>query len=563
MRYFVLLACAAVARGLDNGAARTPPMGWSTWNKLRCKFNATVLLDVAAAMNSSGMVIAGYTSLNIDDCWPTKARDAATGDIVPDPAKFPGGMASFSASLARRGLGLGIYTAHGAKTCQGFPGSLGHEAQDAASYASWGVSFVKNDWCWHNQPNQSAHLAAFAAMRDALNATGTRMVHSVHWNYGDTTGPGGCAHGADCPLPDVANMWRIGGDINAGWGSVLKLIDTETGHAAAAGPGRWNDADMLEVGNGMSADQDRAHFSMWCALASPLIAGNDPRTMSEATRATLTNAFAIAVNQDGLGRQAVLVPPSTMTTPPLLPPRRGDAAPRYATAFVAACSGGKEQNWRLDAGAFLRREAPGGTCLDLYDCDTAEGARVGVWACTNRTNACHRDNDHWSFGGDGSTVRNSVRGACLTVASSGQVVASTCVPGDAAQAWKLAAAGGTFAPLVHAQSGRCLTAPPTPSPPPTPTPPPPPTPPPAAPTQVWAKPLASGAVAIVLLNRGKAPANITADFAAIEAATGLPLRVYDVLDIWANETSLGVMASQVTAHVAGTSAAFYKLVPKE
>ena len=119
------------------------------------------------------------------------------------------------------------------------------------------------------------------------------------------------------------------------------------------------------------------------------------------------------------------------------------------------------------------------------------------------------------------------------------------------------------APLVHAQSGRCLTAPPTPSPPPTPTPPPPPTPPPAAPTQVWAKPLASGAVAIVLLNRGKAPANITADFAAIEAATGLPLRVCDVLDIWANETSLGVMASQVTAHVAGTSAAFYKLVPKE
>lgn len=262
-------------------------------------------------MASSGMVAAGYKSLNIDDCWPTRLRDVK-GAIVPDPNKFPQGMRPFSDALSAKGVALGIYTAHGAKTCQGFPGSLGHEKSDADAYASWIVVYVKNDWCWHKQPDASKHMDAFAAMRDALNATGKHIVHSIHWNYGDTPAPG-CDRGVDCPLPKVSNMWRIGGDIRPSFDSVLRLVDTDKDHAAAAGPGSWNDADMLEVGNGMTADQDRAHFTMWCILASPLIAGNDVRTMSNVTRGILTNPHAIAVNQDPLGKQGVAVDDGNVT----------------------------------------------------------------------------------------------------------------------------------------------------------------------------------------------------------------------------------------------------------
>ena len=179
MKTLILAATLHAAHALNNGVARTPPMGWSTWNTLRCNFNASVLLNVGHAMKAAGMVDAGYASLNIDDCWPLKAR-AKDGTIVPDPARFPNGMRAFSVQLMQEtGLALGIYTAHGTKTCEGFPGSLGHEEQDARSYASWNVVYVKNDWCWHGEENQTKHLNAFTAMRDALNKTGVRMVHSI------------------------------------------------------------------------------------------------------------------------------------------------------------------------------------------------------------------------------------------------------------------------------------------------------------------------------------------------------------------------------------------------
>jgi len=256
-------------------------------------------------MVTSGMLAAGYKSLNIDDCWPLKAR-AANGDIVPDPQKFPQGMKAFSNGLGKIGVGLGIYTAHGNKTCQAYPGSLGHEAQDVQLYEEWNVVFVKNDWCWRGYDNVTAHLNAFNAMRDALNATGKPIVHSIHWNYKDVHGPG-CTEGEDCPLPGTANMWRVGGDIGPQWDSVLRLVDTSQENAAAAGPGAWNDMDMLEVGNGMTDEQDRAHFTMWCILASPLVAGNDVTNMTAATAATLTNKHAIAVNQDPLGVQGTVL----------------------------------------------------------------------------------------------------------------------------------------------------------------------------------------------------------------------------------------------------------------
>jgi alpha-galactosidase len=246
MRSAAFLTLVGACAALDNGAALTPPIGWSTWNHLKCKFDADVLLQTAQQMVDSGMVAAGYRTLNIDDCWPLKTRDA-DGNIVPDPTKFPDGFGAFADKLRAIGVGLGIYTSHGNLTCQSYPGSYGHEERDAAQYAKWGVEFVKDDWC-SNRPGKPAvpDLEAFDAMRDALNRTGKPITYSIHWNYKNTKGPT-CEQGVSCPLPATANMWRIGGDIGPKWSSVLGLIDIDTPLAANAGPGRWNDADMMEA----------------------------------------------------------------------------------------------------------------------------------------------------------------------------------------------------------------------------------------------------------------------------------------------------------------------------
>ena len=227
---------------LENGAALTPPMGFSTWNHFRGNFNQASLQAVATAMVNTGMVDAGYVNFNLDDTWPRHER-LSNGTLLADPDKFPNGMMYFSRWLQARNLSLGIYTAHSNLTCQKYPGSLGFETIDAQQYAEWGVSFVKNDWCaWHPGLPGTDDYKAFEALRDALNATGRPITYSVHWNYGIKPSPSG-----QIPLPQLANMWRVGDDIRPEWDSILRLIDTTGPLWKSAQPGAWNDCDMLEV----------------------------------------------------------------------------------------------------------------------------------------------------------------------------------------------------------------------------------------------------------------------------------------------------------------------------
>lgn len=292
-----LLALLPPTHALDNGVT-LPPLGWSTWNALRDNFNESVLRDVADAMVSSGMVAAGYTHLNIDDGWPLRDR-APDGSLVPNPALFPSGMPALAAYLAARGLSLGIYGAHCATTCQGFPGSLGHEAQDAALFASWPVTLYKNDNCAARKGFPACDdAAAFTAMRDALNKTGKTIAYQVHW--GNSIYP-------QRTIGAVANSWRVAVDMQPTWESVLRLVDDAAPLNALSRPGAFLDLDMLEVGNGMSDTQDRSHFALWCMFASPLVAGNDPRSMRAAARATLLTRALIAVDQDALVVAARLV----------------------------------------------------------------------------------------------------------------------------------------------------------------------------------------------------------------------------------------------------------------
>ncbi|MFO1476491.1 MAG: glycoside hydrolase family 27 protein [Verrucomicrobiota bacterium] len=280
--------------------ALTPPMGWNSWNKFACDVNEELIRQTADAMVSSGMKDAGYQYINIDDCWHGE-RDAQ-GFIHPDPQRFPSGMKALADYVHSKGLKIGIYSDAGWKTCGGRPGGRGHEFQDALTYADWGIDYLKYDWCNAEALNAEG---AYLTMRNALYAAGRPIVFSI------------CEWGDNKPwnwAPRIGHLWRTTGDIfccfdcvksNGTWNAwgITHILDMQDGLRIFAGPGHWNDPDMLEVGNGMSPSEDRAHFSMWCMLAAPLIAGNDLRKMSPAVHDTLCNKDAIAVDQDALGIQ--------------------------------------------------------------------------------------------------------------------------------------------------------------------------------------------------------------------------------------------------------------------
>jgi alpha-galactosidase len=294
---FLLLPTLVKAQIDRNALAPTPPMGWNSWNKFQCHVTEDLVKSVADSIASSGMKDAGYQYVVIDDCWQV-SRDS-NGTIVADPKLFPSGIKAMADYVHSKGLKFGIYSDAGSKTCGGRPASQGYEFQDAQTYASWGVDYLKYDWC--NTGTRNAE-EAYSTMNRALLATARPIVFSI------------CEWGSFKPwlwANGIGNLWRTTGDIHDCWdckteyetGFVL-LLDRNVGLESFAGPGHWNDPDMLEVGNGgMTTSEYRAHFSFWAILAAPLIAGNDVRTMSEDTKNILLNKEVIAVDQDSLGQQ--------------------------------------------------------------------------------------------------------------------------------------------------------------------------------------------------------------------------------------------------------------------
>ena len=289
-----------VVNKAPNGLAQTPPMGWNSWNKFACDVNETIVRATADAMVRSGMRDAGYQYVVIDDCWHGP-RDA-DGFITADPRRFPSGMKALGDYIHSRGLKFGIYSDAGRLTCGGRPGSQGHEYQDALTYARWGVDYLKYDWCSTGDRNAQE---GYAVMADALRSSGRAIVFSL------------CEWGTSKPwlwAKNIGNLWRTTGDI---WDSfakkdpakdwahpVLDIVDINEPLWPYAGPGHWNDPDMLEVGNGgMTAAEYRSHFSLWAMMAAPLMAGNDIANMDETTRSILLNREVIAVDQDPLGAQ--------------------------------------------------------------------------------------------------------------------------------------------------------------------------------------------------------------------------------------------------------------------
>jgi alpha-galactosidase len=477
-----VLAAAPSAAALGNSLATTPQMGFNDWNAYGCNVSEALIKSTADAMHSNGMQAAGYQYVNIDDCWLTKSRDAG-GNLVPDPVKFPDGISGTAAYVHSLGLKLGIYEDAGTSTCAGYPGSLGHETQDADSFAAWGVDYLKYDNC--NNSGLSAQ-PRYTAMRDALAATGRPILFSL-CNWGDespwTWGSG------------VGNSWRTTGDINAGYSSMLSIFHANVGLGAWAGSGHWNDPDMLEVGNGMSSTEDRTEFSLWSMMAAPLVSGTNIAAASADTLATLTNSRVIAVDQDALGQQAHLVDAAGGLDVLARPLANGDVAVALfneggstATVTTTAAAVGKSGAgsyaltdlwsgatssttgtisasvpahgtvvYRVSGGSATALDGGvlngvgSGKCLDVPGASTTRGAQLEIWTCNGGGNQVFtRTASNQITVYDGSTK------LCLD-AFNNQTTAGTKVEtwtcnGQTNQQWVFHADGT----ITGVQSGLCL-----------------------------------------------------------------------------------------------------------
>jgi alpha-galactosidase len=486
------------AQALNNGVARTPPMGWNTWNTFGCNINETLIRQMADALVSTGMRDRGYQYVVVDDCWFNPNRDAQ-GNLQGDPGRFPSGMKSLGDYLHARGLKFGIYQVPVDQTCAqyfnsypGSTGSLGHEVQDARQFAAWGVDYLKYDWC---SPNGTIdeQVATFAKMRDALAATGRPIVYSINPNS---------IHAKTGPLrnwSDVANLWRTTEDITNAWDTgqtngypmgIQNIVNVNVPLASYAAPGGFNDPDMMEVGRGVLTDtEQRSHFALWAVMAAPLIAGNDIRSSSAATLAILNNADLIAVNQDSLGLQASQV--SFDGTRRVLAKRlangdvavalfnQGGGATTISTTAAAVGKTGSSFTLRdlwtgatsttsgtISAtvpghGTAVYRISGGGTtdpptsfrlrgeassrCLDVNLASSANGSQMIIWDCHTGANQRLTQN--------GQTLQ--VLGKCLEVpanATAGTRAQIWDCNGGANQRWTLNSNGT----VSNGQNGLCL-----------------------------------------------------------------------------------------------------------
>jgi alpha-galactosidase len=484
---------ASPALALGNGLALTPPMGWNDWNAYGCNVSEQLVEQTALAMHNDGMQAAGYRYVNIDDCWMSSSRDGS-GNLVANPAKFPDGIAAVAGYVHSLGLKLGIYEDAGTATCAGFPGSYGHEQQDANLFASWGVDYLKYDWCnipfgsFPGQSHQQVAQTLYTRVRDALAASGRPIVFSMCNGWDSSVQPWTWA-------APVSNLWRTTSDIGASFSSMLSNFHVNVGLASSAGPGAWNDPDMLEIGNGMSAAENQSEFSLWAEMAAPLIAGTNIPNASSATLSVLTNKAVIAVDQDSLGKQGHQVSAANGLDVLAKPLANGDVAVALfnetgsaATISTTAAAIGKTgassytltNLWTGAAstttgtisasvpahGTVMFRVAGGGSsggsagevhavgagkCLDVPNSTQANGTQLDIWTCGGGSGQI------WTHTSSGQlTVYSGTSQKCLD-ASNNQTTAGTKVEiwscnGGANQQWQLNANGT----ITGVQSGLCL-----------------------------------------------------------------------------------------------------------
>ncbi|MFD7020221.1 ricin-type beta-trefoil lectin domain protein [Streptomyces sp. NPDC059928] len=491
--------------------AATPPMGWNNWAHYMCDISEQTVLHNADALVSTGLAAKGYRTLTVDDCWMARSRDGA-GDLVADPARFPHGMAWLGSYLHSRGLKFGIYEDAGSATCGGYPGSgrsatggADHFAQDAATFASWGVDYLKLDGCnLYVEPGQTkeqAYHQAYDAAAGALAGTGRDIVFSesapAYFQSGQWGNPGWFS--VLSWVGQDGQLWREGYDIatydpqkpgTSRWPSVLTNYGYNRWIGRYAGPGNWNDPDFVLAGApGLTADESRSQVALWSMMAAPLILSSDVAALTPAGLSALGNTDLVAIDQDGLGRQAgvlatngttdVLARPLTGGDRAVAVLNRSSSAQKVSTSLASiglpGCtvkakdlwSGASSSTssalsatvpahgtaiWRLTPGRGCAAVVPtgqvtgnGANCMDVSNSNTADGTPVILYPCTGQAN------QRWTLGDDGSV---EALGKCLTASGAdagGAATLSECTGADA-QRWSTDQDGT----LVNAASGLCL-----------------------------------------------------------------------------------------------------------
>ncbi len=497
-------------------------MGWNSWNKFGCNINEQLIYDTIDALVDTGLAKAGYNYINLDDCWQSDRNE--DGIIVPDPVAFPNGIKPLADYAHSRGLLFGLYSDAGFKTCAGRPGSLGYEEIDAKTYEEWGVDYLKYDNC--NTDGTDPEVR-YPVMRDALLNISRPIFYSM------------CEWGVNDPATwakNVSNSWRTTGDITDNWNSMMTIIDINDKWADYAGPGGWNDPDMLEVGNGkMTTEEYKVHFGLWALSKAPLLIGCDITAMSNETFDILTNPEVIAVNQDPLGIQGKKIET-----------KQGDTDPdRYlkerTNLVVKDCDGSKRQKWRIDDDGSIR-SIDGEICVEIPNCNVSKiPAQLQSAPCHigDKSYCSNSTNQLWTYTGRGffySAMIGAPRNHVIDVHNFvGPAVELYPYNGGTNQIWKLNETDNS----LRTEGKRCLTPDDG-----------------SDGLEVWAGKLVKNSWAVILLNRKTENATIVARWKEI----GIPKGKATVRDLWKRE-DLGEFTDEFSVNVDGHSSYFIKITP--
>ena len=370
-----------IINSLDNGLGLTPQMGWNSWNKFNCNIDEQLIKETINVFNKSGLIEAGYVYINLDDCWQ-KSRDPETHIIKEDPDKFQSGIKALADYAHEKGLKLGLYSDAGEKTCAGRPGSLDHEKIDAETYAAWGIDYLKYDNCFNNnRPSKER----YPKMSEELQKQSHKIFYSIcNWGEDNVTEWG----------KEVGNSWRTTGDISDNWATMLRIIDQNDQWYKSAGPGGWNDPDMLEVGNGgMTLTEYKTHFSLWSISKAPLLIGCDITQMTNDIKNILTNSEIIAINQDKLGEQGHKIKRTNVELPEDIEPSLF-----MSELEITNCNGKKRQKWYINEENGSIKNNDEDFCIEIPNCvhdDTK--VRTDVCHLKDKSYCSNSTNQEWTY----------------------------------------------------------------------------------------------------------------------------------------------------------------------
>ena len=380
IKIFVLIICFTFINSLDNGLGLTPQMGWNPWNKFGCEINETIVEETINKMVENGLKDAGYKYINLDDCWQNYTRNEK-GEIQIDEDKFFHRISPRVQQAHEKGLLFGLYSSAGNLTCQNRAGSLGYEDKDATTYKNWGVDYLKYVNCY-NQNISSRE--GYLKMRSALNNASRPIFYSI------------CQGGEEKVATwakDVGNSWRTTGDISDSWGSMISIIDENDQWYEYAGPGGWNDPDMLEVGNGgMTLAEYKTHFGLWAISKAPLIIGCDIRSMADEIKNILTNPEVIAINQDKLGQQGHKIKRTPIKLPDNYQPPLSSSE-----LELIDCNGKDNQKWFIKTDGSIRNNDQD-LCIEIPNCSKDDKKVITTGCHIGDTEKCQNSkNQEWEY----------------------------------------------------------------------------------------------------------------------------------------------------------------------